>query len=221
MSTWKIDIDPESNRFDLKTITDVILHVRYTAREGGEALAAAAKNSLVNPAMLYARMFSAKHEYSNEFHRFVNPAEDASSHELLFEISNRFPYYAGRKVNITALDLYILTNKTSVASKFNVKLFKAPADLSVAMPQDPFQQSEMSPDGLISSAYHCSVNLDASEEPGRWQISINKAAANAADKAVIPDEIQKETEIDGVRKKRLDPDLIANVVLICHYKVVS
>src|SRR5205085_11299555 len=37
VSAWTLELDPESNNFDLSTITDVILHVRYTARAGVSA----------------------------------------------------------------------------------------------------------------------------------------------------------------------------------------
>ena len=32
ISTWTLVLDPRDNNFDFSTITDVVLHVRYTAR---------------------------------------------------------------------------------------------------------------------------------------------------------------------------------------------
>ena len=37
VSTWSLTLDQRDNSFDLSSITDVVLHVRYTARYGGDA----------------------------------------------------------------------------------------------------------------------------------------------------------------------------------------
>ncbi|KAJ0417375.1 hypothetical protein BJY00DRAFT_208344 [Aspergillus carlsbadensis] len=44
-STWSIELPPENNQFDLRTLSDAVLHIDYTAREGGEALRQAAAES--------------------------------------------------------------------------------------------------------------------------------------------------------------------------------
>jgi Tc toxin complex TcA C-terminal TcB-binding domain len=38
VSRWRIELPPENNFFDADTLTDFVLHINYTAREGGEAL---------------------------------------------------------------------------------------------------------------------------------------------------------------------------------------
>ena len=42
VSRWRIELPPENNYFDLDTLTDLVLHLNYTAREGGAALREAA-----------------------------------------------------------------------------------------------------------------------------------------------------------------------------------
>jgi hypothetical protein len=42
VSRWRIDLPPETNYFDFDSLSDVVLHVNYTAREGGENLRSAA-----------------------------------------------------------------------------------------------------------------------------------------------------------------------------------
>lgn len=39
---WRIELPPETNAFDFDSLSDVILHLNYTAREGGEELRRAA-----------------------------------------------------------------------------------------------------------------------------------------------------------------------------------
>jgi len=43
VSCWRIEIPPENNYFDLDSLSDVILQMDYTAREGGEPLREAAR----------------------------------------------------------------------------------------------------------------------------------------------------------------------------------
>ena len=42
VSRWRIELPPENNYFDLNTVTDLVLNLKYTAREGGMALRDAA-----------------------------------------------------------------------------------------------------------------------------------------------------------------------------------
>ena len=45
VSRWRIELPPENNYFDLDTLTDTIIRLNYTAREGGDLLRRAANNS--------------------------------------------------------------------------------------------------------------------------------------------------------------------------------
>lgn len=46
ISRWRFKLPEAFRAFDYETISDVVLHVRYTARDGGESLAIKAKNSI-------------------------------------------------------------------------------------------------------------------------------------------------------------------------------
>lgn len=61
------------NAFDFNTISDLIIKLNYTAREGGEILKEAAKGAVHNAIAdadkaPLARLFSAKHEFPREWH---------------------------------------------------------------------------------------------------------------------------------------------------------
>jgi len=93
ISDWKISLPKDSNQFDLASISDVIIHINYTAREGGDMLAAAAKSALTghfkneNSMML----FSLKHDFPTEWNSFIQN----SNHILEFTIKDEhLPYYA-------------------------------------------------------------------------------------------------------------------------------
>ncbi len=48
ISSWRLELPAEIRQFDYNTITDVIIHVKYTAREGGSGLKDAATGSLTD-----------------------------------------------------------------------------------------------------------------------------------------------------------------------------
>ena len=88
----------EFRTFDYSTISDVILHLRYTARDGGNQLSTAATTSATN--LLRAtngqplfRLFSLRHEFPLEWHRFVSSPASAVNTMTVDLAATRFPYF--------------------------------------------------------------------------------------------------------------------------------
>lgn len=88
VSRWRIQLPLETNRFDRNTISDVILHLRYTASEGGQGLRTAALPAQSTG----ARLLSLRHEFPTAWHRFLNAAPDADQLVLLSRMDERFPF---------------------------------------------------------------------------------------------------------------------------------
>jgi peptidoglycan hydrolase-like protein with peptidoglycan-binding domain len=104
ISRWRIELPIETNQFDRGSISDVVIHLRYTAREGGVGLRAGALGSLPTAA---ARMFSLRHEFPTEWHRFLNPVAGAGGSPLrLSRMNERFPFRRpGASIRINRVDL--------------------------------------------------------------------------------------------------------------------
>jgi hypothetical protein len=106
VSTWKLDLPKDYPAFDYSTITDVILHIRYTARQGIEpGKVKAALDELfqqVNQSNLTIAL-SLRHDFPTEWATFLNRTGD-------FTASIRrdyFPYFTQRKqIAINKLTLY-------------------------------------------------------------------------------------------------------------------
>ncbi|MDR3483153.1 MAG: insecticidal toxin protein [Burkholderiaceae bacterium] len=83
-SQWQLTLPSDVRQFDFDTITDVILHVRYTAREGGDVLkAAAVKNlqTLIGKGQTVGsvRLFSIRHDFPTVWAKFQSvPASTAT-----------------------------------------------------------------------------------------------------------------------------------------------
>jgi hypothetical protein len=114
-SAWEIELDPEHNRLDSNGLTDVVLHLRYTAREGGAQLRDAAKTALQQSAapppdsIKRFRLISVKRDFPDDWHAFQEtvPA-DAQGRELKLPISRRqFERILGRSdVRVIQVDIF-------------------------------------------------------------------------------------------------------------------
>ena len=108
VSEWQLQLPAnpscdEPTQFDYATISDVILHMSYTAREGGEVLRKGAMRNLGTViagarAPGSVRLFSVRHEFPNEWARFE--AADGPQRELKLKLHARhFPYWSQGRSN--------------------------------------------------------------------------------------------------------------------------
>ncbi len=126
ISTWNLSLPAQLRAFDYTTISDVILHIRYTARQAGDPLAAQATKELT--AMLdtagqsgQALLFCLRYDFPTEWSAFVNGTGDFA---VTLE-KQYFPYavQSARKLTIDALTLY-------AGSAGTVASVTPPADLA-------------------------------------------------------------------------------------------
>jgi len=106
-STWKLDLLKDYRPFDYNTISDVILHIRYTARQGVDPTKV--KTTLdtlfqdVNGSNL-TLLFSLRHDFSSEWSAFVNGSSDFTA-KIRKDV--HYPYFTqGRTITINGLELY-------------------------------------------------------------------------------------------------------------------
>ncbi len=126
ISTWKLELPMEFKSFDYSTISDVVLHLRYTARDSNsDDLGTGATDSAINllkalptdpdsPGLV--RLFSLRHEFPSEWHRFVSspPAADKLNTITVDLATTRFPYFVqGREISINKSTVF---ERTSVAA---------------------------------------------------------------------------------------------------------
>ena len=101
-SQWQLTLPSDIPQFDFDTITDAILHVRYTAREGGELLKAAAVGNLqnlINKADTVGSvcLFSVRHEFPSQWAKFQNAAINATTPTAELQLTlipELYPFWA-------------------------------------------------------------------------------------------------------------------------------
>lgn len=123
ISEWKIELvaDRSLRQFDYNTLSDIIIHINYTAREDAglfkEKATQHIREFLVNAASLdnqpMMRMFSLKHDFPTEWHKFLHPAIAGSEQKFALNLKqDHFPYLAnGRSIAVKRIDFLVQSVK--------------------------------------------------------------------------------------------------------------
>jgi hypothetical protein len=98
VSRWRIELPRETNYFDPNTLTDAVMHLDYTAREGGDVLrnaaSAAACGKLPGDGWSF---FDLRHDFPDAWELFHRPvAREGDRRELSLHLRRKlFPYLPG------------------------------------------------------------------------------------------------------------------------------
>ncbi|SFE35501.1 hypothetical protein [Nitrosomonas sp. Nm166] len=121
----QLPADPSKHdptQFDYDTISDVIFHVRYTAREGGALLRKGAQGhvkELIKSAQSVGsvRLFSVRHEFPTEWAAFQNqPMIRNQRYALALKLrEEHYPSWSqGRLNKVSRIDLLVRSSETSL-----------------------------------------------------------------------------------------------------------
>jgi hypothetical protein len=195
ISTWRLELSGkwrdesgevivELPQFDFDTISDVVLHLRYTARNGGEPLKSAAASGLTAAIsdvvrregdQGVARAFSLRHEFPTEWYRFVNLAQANGDHIQQFVLSkHRFPLlFQGRPLVITRLDVYAVR-------KGDIDLLALP-EITPPGQQQPLDLEESEGAGRLIQGVAGGLSIPVEREPENadWTFRVPANAVEA------------------------------------------
>ena len=116
VSTWTLTLPNQLRTFDYTTISDVILHVKYTAREAGDPLGSQATSELI--AMFDAAsqsgqslLFCLRYDFPTEWSAFVNGPPNSNFQVVLQK--SYFPYavQSAKRLTIDSITTYAGSNK--------------------------------------------------------------------------------------------------------------
>ena len=100
VSRWRIELPLENNHFDMESLSDLILHLNFTAREGGDELRKVANEcAQQNLPGAGIRFFDVRRDLPEAWQLLNNPvSSEAESKQLGVRLSrNMFPYLTGNK----------------------------------------------------------------------------------------------------------------------------
>jgi receptor-binding and translocation channel-forming TcA subunit of Tc toxin len=151
ISKWQLELpgnpsEGDPQQFDYQSISDVIMHIRYTAREGGSPLRKVAVANLKDTiataeAAGTVRLFSLRHEFPTEWAKFRNQTpEDNQRYELAVNLNEEhFPFWS--KNRITSVTQVILLGQSS-GSPDPQNFFDIPDKTDATSKQDLFSREE-------------------------------------------------------------------------------
>ena len=126
ISKWKMELPNDIPQFDFETISDVVLHIRYTCREAGHLRQAASdhvkEDILQVPDGGLLQLFNINHEFANEWQLFRSAANNNDRKLTLALDKNNFPYWTrplGMEDTLTATFCSIdwKKNRLSIATE--------------------------------------------------------------------------------------------------------
>jgi hypothetical protein len=124
VSRWRIELPPQNNQFDLESLSDFVIHLNYTAREGGAMLRRVAEKSAQHHLPGDGiRFFDLRHEFPSMWtSAFTSKIQSKgrSKHKSRSECSmplqftrRAFPFLPGRRsVTITNLHIFIEVDRS-------------------------------------------------------------------------------------------------------------
>ncbi len=197
ISQWRIELPKLSNQFDFNTIADVVLHLKYTARDGGETLRTAAQQTLASASGDLVRLFSMKHEFPTEWQRFLHPPETQPDQSVpLMLTPNHFPFQLpGKMITINEVELFLKVSKPDA--------YTTPLKLSFA-PTGQVQEVSLVKDPNLKDLPRGTKTFNASL--GAWTLTAKSA------------DIPASLNLPVTAPARLNPEAIEDLWILCHYE---
>jgi hypothetical protein len=207
ISRWQLEMPDRFRQFDYDAISDVILHIGYTARDGGGLLRQAAEDHLEaafnglatgEGAPGLVQSISARHDFPTAFHRFLHPEADAQEQAMRLDIgANRFPYlFKGREIRVDGFRVLL---------RLADALEGASAGGTVLTLSHPGGETAIDFDG--SSTFGNVHGVDSgpvTTGPGEWRLAVSSVGAGLADE-----------------NGRLAPEVIEDIQILLHYTVAT
>jgi hypothetical protein len=126
VGTWRLELPKEVRQFDYNTISDVVLHVKYTAREGGSSLRSLAESTLMeklleikqqlNQSGLHV-VLNMKHDLPNEWHLLkTNGAVDLKIDK------SRLPYFVQSLEDMEVENLMFIAQVKNNPASYSINI---------------------------------------------------------------------------------------------------
>jgi hypothetical protein len=230
ISTWRIELPKETNRFDLATVSDLVMHFRYTARDGGTALRSKAWEATFGsqaPANLpldqpvefgaprkLMRLFSARDDFASAWDRFLHPADTQDSPSLELDLTRgRFPYQAPELNLVLKSFIFIFITEPSASAedlKASLSFLNTDGSASEAAPTNP----TFTGDPALSSLATCKYVPAATVGLGLWRFEVGASDNMRSNTSVL--------NVDNANRApqvRLDSKKVINLFVLCEYEL--
>ncbi|MEM5404426.1 neuraminidase-like domain-containing protein [Paraburkholderia unamae] len=212
VSTWTLMLDPRDNTFDLSTVTDVVVHLRYSARFGGDAESV---RKALQPLSNRSILISARNTFGDAYYSFFNPADTTATQQTLtLPLSDSvFPYSNLGTPEVTDFTLFLVLAEPMTSAVSGALSGMAIAGTfgptgGASPPAATLKTVPGTAPGGGSIATLSSGDLSiAAAAPGSYTLTIPQGS--------IPPTLQ--TTVSG--QARLDSSKIADIIVVVGYKI--
>ncbi len=195
ISEWSLELfndqefkDPMTNQpdfgrplrqFDYGSISDAILHIKYTAREDAGpfkngAIAHLREYFSQDGATPSLRLFNLRQEFPTQWHRFLNPTDPANGNVFELEMSANLLSFRDKGKNLKVNKIWLLARCASEGA-YDVVMSSPP--LPEPTPSDP-DSNKFALDpaqqygGLRFGEKDVEIEIVPTEAPVKWQITM-------------------------------------------------
>jgi hypothetical protein len=148
ISSWKLRLPKEFRAFDYRSISDVVMQIRYTAKNGGESLTQAASKGIrdymkgaatASQKRAISLLLDIRGDYADAWYSFAaapDPAHKDKRFLPIPSIKNRLPFFA-RSSNITVKSAAIYVTGPDMSKyKFYISKTKENLDTGATLSYD-------------------------------------------------------------------------------------
>ncbi|TRX60188.1 hypothetical protein FNH22_09070 [Fulvivirga sp. M361] len=219
VSRWRITLPDDYRQFDYDTISDVILHLNYTARDGGEPLKTAASQNLQQGLNLILdelsntdtglqRLFSFEREFPNQLHGLLTGDTYATNFEIMDRHLPRYLYQKALMANEAVVMLRLkAAYQDQDVSSLQARLYRE-GDTAVAY--TPLLTTGNEDYGKLPYA---TFSLNGVPQ-GKWIIELDPTSV-----ASLPEALRKK-DVEGVATNALDPDVVDDWYVLLGFTLV-
>lgn len=171
ISTWQLEIDRATNGFDLATISDVILHLRYTARAGSADFKAAVKNAVVTSPPSVLQLVDVRAQFPDAWYRFLHPTNADTDAVLTLPLTeDHLSFLPGTgSLRITKVDVLSKWSSTANGAVHLPLVLAAPG----LLPPDASAAANaiLTADSAVGGLGRVTLS-NLSAEPGTWSLTL-------------------------------------------------
>ncbi|KAF7930464.1 uncharacterized protein EAE98_004864 [Botrytis deweyae] len=177
ISKWRLELPSPVRTFSYESITDVLLHVQYTAYEGGPSLRAAANQATLQVMKAtgaegqqqgFSAIFDLKNEFADDWKSFGDQlasettGSDAPSMKL-GDLKKKLPYWSRRQNALEVKNITFITHSEELRNKLDIESSKGARDWVVSQIGDYYVKSS-------STCSDTSLNwtIQAVTSPTKW-----------------------------------------------------
>jgi hypothetical protein len=195
ISEWSLELfndqefkDPTTNQpdfgrplrqFDYGSISDAVLHIKYTAREDAgpfknRAIAHLREYFSQDGATPSLRLFNLRQEFPTQWHRFLNPADPANGNVFELEMSPNLFSFRDKGKNLKVNKIWLLA-RCAGDGAYNVVMSNPP--LPEPTPSDPDSNKfALAPSqqygGLRFAEKEVEIEIAPTETPVKWRMTM-------------------------------------------------